>query len=256
MQQFEVLSKYLINDDNVGASECFDSIILSNLKDKNIFSKLDRIDKWFILTYLKSVSVSPSILIRAKDANNNDVTVDLPIVDILTKISEYTYKFDSNLGIKDVNIQFKKPTCIYSADILPDAISTVTLKDTTIEFHNLTNVDRKKFLSSLDSNLIELLNSFLALQDHQNTALLIENKQALKNIFDVKFSVFDNTLFAFLKSIYYPYAKSIYIKKYTMINKVGVSLSEIDRLTPFEIDIFLNILNSENKALAEKKEVI
>ena len=254
MAQFEVLAKYLINDDNDGAEECFNNIIRENLKDADIFSKLNRVDKWFILTYLKCISVSPSILIKAKDVNDNDVTVDLSIVDILTKISEFKYKFDDTLSIKDFKFKFKIPQSLQSKNTVEDALEFFYMADQEINFSQLDTGTRGAFFNNLDNTLKQLLQSFLALQDQQNECFLIENKHNLKNIFNVRFSIFDNTLFAFLKSIYHPYAKSIYIKKYTMINKVGVTLEEIKALTPFELDIYLNILNAENKALTDKKE--
>lgn len=255
LKQLSILSKYLVNEDEVGINECFNQIILQNLEKKELFSTLDRLDKWFILSFLKSNNISPLIIIKAKTAEGRDCTVDFSLIDILTQISEYSFKFDDKLEVKNFVTQFKRPAELYSKNVLIDTVSSIRLDEKNIDFNALTEAQKITFFNNIDKQLSDLLLSYLVLQDRQNDMYLIKNTNNLKNLFDIKLNLFDNTLFAFLKSIYFPYAQSLYLKKYTLVNKIGLNLHEIDNLTPFEADIYMNIFTNEEKSLAEKKDI-
>jgi hypothetical protein len=254
LRQLSILSKYLVNEDEVGINDCFNQIIMDNLEKKELFDTLDRLDKWFILSFLKSNNISPLIIIKAKTAEDKDCTVDFSLIDILTQASEYKFKFNDTLEVKNFAAQFKKPVDLYSKNILIDTVANIRLDNKNIDFNILANTQRATFFNDIDKQLSDLLLAYVGLQDNQNDIYLIKNTNNLKNLFDIKLNLFDNTLFAFLKSIYFPYAQSLYLKKYTLINKIGLSLHEIDGLTPFEADIYMNILSNEEKSLAEKKD--
>ena len=255
VKQLGILAKYLVNEDNEGINYCFNEIIKNNLKDPDLFDKLDKLDKWFILSFLKASNISPLIIIKAKNPDDTDCTIDLSLIDILTQVSEYKYRFENKLEIKNFIATFQIPKELYTENILADAVNSVQLDDKIIDFSRLPHRQKIQFFLSLEQTLHDLLLSYTKVQDGNNDAYLIKNVNNLKNLFDIKLNLFDNTLFAFLKSIYFPYVQSLYGKKYNLVSKIGLSLAEIDNLTPFETDIYINILNTEEKSLAEKKDI-
>lgn len=251
MHQLEVLSKYIVNDDDVGTNEYFEQIIQNNVIDASLKTQLTRLDKWFILTFLKANNISPKVIIKAKTPEDADCTIDYDLFNILTIVSESTLPFEDTLQVKNFTAKFQYPSSLLTHNILLETIHSISLDEKLINFNALPKESKVKFLSTVDSTLLDLLKSYLQLQDSKADVILIKNTNNLKNIFDVKLNIFDNTLFYFLKSIYAPYAKSIYLRKYNLISKVGLSLQDIGNLTPFEADIYLNIYNNEQKALAE-----
>jgi len=251
LQQLETLSKYIVNDDDEGTCNYFEHIIQTNVADINIQSKLTRLDKWFILTSLKANNISPKLVIKAKTADDVDCTADYDLFNILTKVSEYTVQFESTLQVKNFAATFQYPKTLFLNNVLVESLAAISLENKTVDFASLPVNNKMQFLQTIDASLQELLKAYLHLQDSKIELYLIQNFNNLKNIFDVKLNIFDNTLFYFLKSIYAPYAKSIYLKKYNLISKLGFSLQDINTLTPFEADIYLNIYNNEQKALAD-----
>lgn len=253
--QLCILSKYIVNDDDAGINSAFDEIIQDSLQNKEIFNQLDRLDKWFVLCFLKCNNISPQLIIKAKTADGADCTIDYSLVDILTRVSEQPYRLDSLLEVKNFKATFTIPKSLFLTNVLTEAVAEITLDDKKIGFENLSTQLKQDFFVKLDKSLVELLNAYVRLQDESNSVFLIQNTQNLKNVFDIKLNLFDNTLFAFLKSIFYPYAQTAYVKKYNLL-KIGLRLEEIDKLTPFETDIYQNIYQNEEKALAEKKIAI
>ena len=234
MHQLEVMSKYLVNEDHLGTNACFNEIIQENLHDKKIYAQLNKLDKWFILSFLKCNNISPLIIIKAKNQKDEECTVDFNLVDILTKASEYSFKFNPVLEIKNFEAQFKLPNNLYSSNILVDTVKSIKLDSKIVAIPDLSEEICLKFFNTLDSSLAKLLYSYLNLQDASNDFYLLKNTKNFKNLYDIKLNIFDNNLFYFLRSIYLPYAKSLYAKKYNLISKIGLTVNDIDKLTPLE----------------------
>ena len=100
-------------------------------------------------------------------------------------------------------------------------------------------------LGSHSNILLYLTNKLLEHDMIFKDVFLIENKNSNLTIKSVPFRVMDNTLFIFLKSIFLPFCKNLYNKKYSLVKNVGFSLAEIDSLTYIESQIYLNLYNEE-----------
>lgn len=245
IKQLDVLSKYLINDNNLEINKIFNSIILDNLQNKDIFIKLNRFDKWFILSFLRAVNISDTLTYNAS-SNTGPCSVEISLLKILSDFSEL--KFTNNqLQLDNFIFNFKLSNELYLKNNLDNIIESVELNNVKKIFSSEENVE---FIKGLTSEIKEGIEKYLYINDTRLNLFLLENKANLGNFRSVRFRIYDNTLFYFLKSIFLPYAQSIYRKKYLLINKIGLHYNELDDLTPAECDVFINQFMAEEK---EKK---
>jgi len=247
--QYTTLSKFILNNDDEGLAEYFETILQNNLKEKNLYKNLTKYDKWFLLTFLRTVNISPTLTLKAKDPANKECTYDIDLLKILTQGSDFfpIYKFNIQMDLINVEIEIDNSIKLKNKPIL-NYIKTIQTKKNKIQIHSLPDNEKNSIFKNLGiiENVIE---NIVFKKDELNKVFkIIPVIPQLKEVYEVSLSLFDNTLFEFLKLIFSPYSKGIFAKKYFLMNKIGVNLSHIDSLTPLECDIYINLYNQENTA--------
>lgn len=239
MGQLDVLSKFVLNEDHEGTAEALENILKENLNNQTIFDKLDKFDKWFILCFLRAANISPTVYIQTTTVQNVPCNVELDLFNILTKLSEIEFSFET-LIVDDLVFKFKVPTSLFTK--VPGFEALLSIDDISITTPQ----------PLLDSpSVYELVNTFLATQDKKYEAFyLIKRENETINISDVSLKLFDNTLYYFVRSIYLPFCKGQYSKKYKLLKHLGMTYNDINNITPTECDILLNQYAAED---AEKK---
>jgi len=239
MAQLDVLSKFILNEDHEGTGEAFEKIIEENLQDKEMFSQLNKFDKWFILCFLRAANISPIVYIQTTTVSGAPCNVELDLFDTLTKLSEVEPVFDP-LNVQDLVFKFKVPSRLYT--VIPGFEALETVDNVQLPSSNLLTEN---------ISLYELINTFLKTQDTKlDTFYLIKNDNTLVNVSSVTLKLFDNTLFFYTRSIYLPFCKGQYSKRYKLLKHIGLDYKSISQLTPAECDIFVNQYVAED---AEKK---
>lgn len=244
--QYTNISKFILNNDDEGLGEYFEYIIENNFIDKIILKSLTKYDKWFLLTFLRAVNISPMLTLKAKDPSGKECTYDIDLLNILTKSSEFIpiQKFNVKMDLISAEIEVDNKIRFKEKEL--SNIKTISTEKNKIEIKTLSNLEQTKLKNNLGL-IIDVINKIILKKDSFNKELkLIPVIPQLKDVYEVSLSLFDNTLFDFLKLIFSPYSKGIFAKKYFLLSKIGISLSQIDDLTPLECDIYINLYNQEN----------
>jgi len=251
MVQLEILVKYILNGDDNNIEKIFDNIIQDNLIDKSIFSKLTRFDKWFILMFLRATSISSTLHYKIKDVQGNPCAASFSLFDILTDLSEIIIPPIPSLTIDDVTIDFNFSKKLTSSNVF-DNIFKIT-KNQKKYYPQVFNTDkRNRFFDTLASSVLPDVTEHLSLYEQNfKNIFIIKNDKQLKDFYSVKFTMFGNTLYEFLKSIFVPYAQSFYKKKFILLSKLGIDLNSLNDLTPFECDVYINHFNSEKEGIVK-----
>lgn len=245
IEQLSILSKYIINQDNSGINDNFNNIIKNNLEDKNIFKLLSKYDKWFIAVFLRAVSISPIINIQTKTLSGVSCTAEYDIIKILSRLSEIPVLKIPKLETNGLKFYFKQVLNLYDDSYPFNYIEKIEYNNTLLDL-NTIKLDIEKY-----NNISILIKNHLFYSEHiYNNLFLLENKSVNMPISPIPFRLTDNTLFAFLKSIYLPYCKVLYNKIYALIKKIGFSYNDLKNLTLLEGQIYLNsYYEEENKKL-------
>jgi len=250
MYQLEVLTKYMLNEDNENINSVFNEIVLENLVQKEIYSKLTKFDKWFILTFLRASSISSMLHYNLKDQQNNPCLASFSLFDTLTNLSEIGMDEIPTLELDDLKIEFKTSKDLYTENYIFENIFRVYMNNKKY-YPKAFSTDKKiRFFNSIPVDVVNELKEHLEkYRSLYNTLHILKNDKNLKEFYSVRFDIIDNTLFDFLKAIFIPYAQNFYKKKYFLLSKLGIDLNSINNLTPFECDIYLNNFNSEKEAV-------
>lgn len=248
MAQYKIIAKYIANNDNYGLGNCFEDIIKTNLKNKTIFNDLTKLDKWFILTFLRASSVSPSLFFITKTKTDTDVTLEYNLFNILTELSEVTLQPINIFERDKLKIVLSPTKNLYTQDVVNESIFSIQFLNEIYYYETLSIQDRTYINSSIPVNVKSLLaNHIKEYDDLYRDILLIKTNNSLKNFTSISLKFFDNTLFDFVRLIYVPFAKSLYKRQYDLIKNLHLSIKDIEQLTPIECDVFLGLLAAETK---------
>lgn len=246
MFQFEILSKYLLNEDDDSINIVFNEILRENLDDNQIYNSLTRYDKWFILLFLRASSVSSMLYYKAKGDNGESCAVSFSLFDILTELSEINIPPVEPLVLDDVKISFSPVNNLYSPNYLHESIYKIEKNDKEYFPNAFSQEKKQRFFNTLDNTVIkEIYDHLTKYETKFQNVFIIKNERKLKDFYDITFNLFGNTLYGFLKSTFQPHAQGLYRKKYTLLTKLGIDNSSILEFTPSECDIYLNLFNSE-----------
>lgn len=255
MSQFDILSKYIANNDNIHIANCLENIIEENLEDKNYFTELTKFDKWFILTFLRASSVSPSLYFIAKDKNNSECNIEFNLFNVLTELSEVNFDPIEPLAKDNTSLVLMPSRKLYNDNPILESIFSITVDKETTYIDLLAEKEKRLLFNSVEDNLkTNILQHTSAYDKKLKNLFLIKSNPGLKNFNPVSLRLFDNTLYNFVVMIYKPFAKSIYNKKYNLVSKLKMSLADIGELTPVECDVYLGMLTAELKEAKESKK--
>ena len=245
--QLQVLSKYILNEDHEGTSNCFDLILKDNIQDKDIVNDLTRFDKWFIFCFLRATNISPVVYIQSTTMDGAPCNIELQLFDLLTKLSEVTLSCRSTVTIEDLDFNIQASKNLFSKNTLADSIQSINVKDTNTVINDKASLFQ---IVSDNHGIAILIKDHLTKLDQQSNYKLIENRNKDIAIKDIPVRLYDNTLFLFLRSIYLPFCRGVYVKQYDLMKKLNIDFKSIKDLTPLEGEILLNL---HNETEADKK---
>lgn len=249
--QLYVLSKYILNEDHEGTSDCFNLILEENLLDKSIIPNLTRFDKWFIFAFYRATNISPIVYIQTTTKDKAPCNVELQLFDLLTKTSELPLAFDTSIIIEDLTLQISAPKNLFVKDSYGESVSSIKLKSSGTV---LTAPTIRAILQE-NMGINNYIKKYLINLDASSNLKLLENKNPDIVLSDVPLRLFDNTLFYFLRSIYLPFCKGVYTKQYNLMRKLGIDYKSVQLLTPLEGEIFITLYNDEESEKKSKKSV-
>ena len=245
--QLQVLSKYILNEDHEGTSNCFDLILKDNIQDRDIVNDLTRFDKWFIFCFLRATNISPVVYIQSTTMDGAPCNIELQLFDLLTKLSEVTLSYRSTVTIEDLDFNIQASKNLFSKNTLADSIQSINVKDTNTVINDKASLFQ---IVSDNHGIAILIKDHLTKLDQQPNYKLIENRNKDIAIKDIPVRLYDNTLFLFLRSIYLPFCRGVYVKQYDLMKKLNIDFKSIKDLTPLEGEILLNL---HNETEADKK---
>ena len=243
--QYELILKYILNNDDDGLVNCFDEVLINNLPDR---VKLNKFDKWFILCFLRAVCISPVSVYKVKTKENNTAAADISILEMLEKISDKILKDRITINLQDAELIFTVPHSLVTQDILKESlIAAVINKDEVILKENEKDIILSKMSDALKQ--IAKANISNEFDDHSFKLLSRLEEFGVKS---PSFRITDNTLFEHVKRLYSLWSNVFHEKKYVLINKVGFNVNDIMNMTPIECDVYINHYKQEQRAISKK----
>jgi hypothetical protein len=206
------------------------------------------VDKFCLLLDIRSVALGDKIEFKTNTQTKASFNLSGILNNIRNIIEPAQLSHDVQVG--DVVLTTSIPRRLQTTnvdDLVHNSIYTIRDRNDVYYFDDMTSAEQQALLSSLPA---DVLNNVLAnINKNQevvkDTYLLRENVNM--GIQAMSFGLYDNSLFAFLKSIYSEDLMGFYELQYSLITKLHISYDHFMKMTPNECRVFINIHNKEMK---------
>lgn len=245
LHHFNVIKYMSTNDDNV-IEDMFNDII-HDLTGEDAL-KMFAVDKFCLLLDIRSVALGDKIEFKT----NSQVKASFNLSSILHNVRNIieNTQLSHDVHVGDVVLTTSVPRRIQTSnvdDLVHNSIYTIQDDNNVYYFDDMSSKEQQALLSSLPADVlnkvIENINKNQAVI--KDTFLIKENTDIGIDAFP--FGLYDNSLFAFLKSIYSEDLMGFYELQYSLITKLHISYDHFMQMTPNECRVFINIHNKEMK---------
>jgi hypothetical protein len=249
------LSKFITNNDDEGISNYFDYVIKDVLIQNNIFNELSNIDKFLIILNSKIISSGSKISLVGEKNIKTEFSLNGIINNVIKKLENIDFEktiFSENL---EISISLPKSLLVNDIDqIYKEVIKKIVINDECIFFSDLTEIEKDDIMKLLPISATgDILNYITNTQNIlKDISIFQENiKIGIQNI---PVNAFDNTLFAFIKSLFGENLKNYYELQYILYTKLNISLDHYMSITPNDCKIFINLYNEDMKKQQEEQQ--
>ena len=252
---FDIL-KFITNNDDEGLNEYFENLIFTLIVNKSIYSNLSNLEKFLILLDLRSISVGDQLQITG----SNSIKVDLSLMSIKNSINDkiLASNFKNVLTFdKNCTISLSIPKIFFVDDIdkiYIEIIDNIKIDEEVIDFYHLTNEEKLLILDKIPATTSGDILKFITNTQNviSNINIISENEKF--GLEAIKLSVFDKTMFMFLKSIFTDDLYNYYELQFNLSNKMNVSYDHFMKMSPNECKLFINFYNKEMKKQEEAQQ--
>jgi hypothetical protein len=252
-KQYFNLLKFIQNQDFNNLNDYFNFIIYDLIVDKNEYNNLNFIDKLIILLTLRSICIAPDIEFESKDTIKFSKKID--IYSIYKQLE--TIQLKDNISYNNIVVGFNIPKELYYSsfdEIIESCIEYLTIDNETIFFSELDNLAKKEYINNLPGIIFtEAKHFFNNLETLLNQYTLIKEDKNFK-IEQINLSLFKNTGFGLLSSVFKDNLLNFYNLIYIFTNKIHASLSDYYELTPAESTLMLNLYIKEQEEIKKANE--
>ena len=252
---FDIL-KFITNNDEEGLNDYFENLILDLIIDKSVFRDLSNLEKFLILLEMRSSSVGDSLQITG----NNASKIDLSLMSIKNTIQSKVDKLDLNVCLKcgiNYNVYISIPKIFLINDIdkmYTEIIDKIEINDEVLSFFNLTYIEKNLIISNIPATISgDILSYIKDIQSSIGDINIITGNEKF-GLETIKLSVFDKTMFMFLKSIFTDDLYNYYELQYSLSNKMNVTYDHFMKMSPNECKLFINFYNNEMKKQEEAQQ--
>lgn len=242
---FNIL-KFITNNDDEGLNFYFENIIKNSITEPNYYSELTNLEKFLILLDMRSTSVGDNLQLNGSNSAKIDISLNAIKNSILNKfkdielskiVSDNNFKFylsiPKNFFVEDIDQLYK------------EIIDKIEVNDEVLHYFSLTDQEKEDIINCIPATVSgDMLNYIRDTQEIVKSINIItgNSKFGLETII---LSVFDKTMFYFLKSIFTDDLYNYYDLQYNLSNKMNVSYDHFMKMSPNECKLFINFYNKD-----------
>lgn len=245
LHHFNVIKYMSTNDDSI-IEDMFNNIIHELTHEDT--SKMFAVDKFCLLLDIRSVALGDKIEFKTNTQVKASFNLSSILNTIRTVVEPAQLSHDVHVG--DVVLTTCVPRRLQTSsvdDLVHNSLYTIQDGHDVYYFDDMSLQEQQALLASLPAdvlnNILENINKNQTVI--KDTFLIRENSNI--GIESLPFGLYDNSLFAFLKSIYAEDLMGFYELQYSLITKLHISYDHFMQMTPNECRVFINIHNKEMK---------
>ncbi len=235
---YKNLVKNITNNNNKSIDILLEDILKTHVVDLPSCNFLEKI---IILLTIRAVCVSDKLELSLGSKNFKQ---DINIIDFIKKIEDINLDnfYNKKISLNDnIDVTLKIPNQLYYEDEYISFIETVLLNGSEYPV-------TEEILNNLPANVFLEINEFkrdLEAQLSKVCLFKIKNPADLSENIEIFLSANVQSIFDFLKFIFKRDLLSFYEIEFFLFSKMNMSLEDLDRITPAEIDIYINLFKKD-----------
>lgn len=244
-RDFFSILKFCENEDIEGLSLLFNDTLLKGCKS------LDIIDKFYILILIRMVFVEPEIFFEDSEQR----TINYSVQNILDKIELFDNDLTKSIHKNKFTVELGMPSVLYFEnlnDIYLNVIKSVTANEQTINFTELTTVDKENILDNMPSIIFNEFNDYIAQLSSKLESFVIVDENSQFNLQEININILSNGVINFIMLLYSSGLSSFFDMMYIFTKKLNFTLTDFYELTPLDSKVIYNIYQKELKEAADE----
>ena len=235
---YKNLVKNITNNNNKSINILLEEILQNHAIDLPSCNFLEKI---IILLTIRAVCISDKLELSL---SNKNFKQDINIIDFIKKIEDINLDNFYNKKISlndDIDVTLKIPNQLYYEDEYISFIETVFLNGREYPV-------TEEILNNLPAIIFKEINAFkkdLETLLSKVCLFMIKNPNDLSENIEIFLSSNVQSIFDFLKFILKRDLLSFYEIEFFLFTKMNMSLDDLDRVTPAEIDIYINLFKKD-----------
>ena len=253
--EYKNLVKTVLNDSNEDL-DFFITDLLNDLIVNYDAAKLDVLDKFILLTYLRCVNVSPSLTLECKcSKTGKGYTHDIELIDLLDRVDDIKLQGCRSTSYNDLTINFQLPRSFINPrldDMYVSSIQSVVYKDVTLDVKSHEyDLDKTAILNKIPAQMLAKFESYITQQNREMSKFELVNtkspfsENARQTVFQLSF--FGNTMLDFIKWLYTDNFKDLYQFEFNLYNVGNLPHEILKTSTLMELQIFTNTGGDEEE---------
>jgi hypothetical protein len=246
-QDIYTLIKFCVADDIEGFERCINSIIFNRIPPLSI------VDKFYVLLFLRIISLGEEITIGLKNSFTNKISLSLNL--ILEKFESVTPPPNETVDMGRFTIELGIPTQLYFKtidELYFSLVRSFTYDGIKVDFDAITEEEKQKIYELLPSKFIGELQRFYTNLMTALGSLVVFEENTTFNIDEVNINFLSNQPCHFIKQLYSQDITSFLEFMYQFVNKVGGSFSDFLKLNINDCKIMFNFYVDEVKKQNEE----
>lgn len=226
----------------------FDRLICDCCDDHSIMSRMTKVDRFCILLTMYIICVNDTLKFKTQDEQGAVMSLDLSSV--LDMVSDYDQKYTQTIQVnQNVSVKLSIPECLHETDldqIMLNSIRSIKINGNSFDFKQLTSKQKRVAFDQLPGETRDkILQMMIRINDNYQIKVMDVSGE------NVIISMYNNSMFEFIKMIYNADLESLYYNRYVAAKHMGYSNDYVESITPAELQVQMKFLERE---IAEQKK--
>lgn len=262
-KQYINILKYVQNDDTVNLNKYFNHLI-ETMSDNTIsISKMNRIDRFCLLLHIRIVGIGPELTLNLNcKQTGKEYTGRIDLNDILQSLTDLPVRMEKRIQVTDgVTVKLSIPKQLHNENLgmlemISQCIDYINVNGTILTHQETTNHYRIQVLENLPGSCMSAIHDFIqtAQKPFEDFVVLEDNNPHVESLTKShRLSLFDNSIFEFLKLCYTDNLSNFYQLIYNL-SSINFSPEYIMNISPAESIIYIQFKKQEIEAEKQQHE--
>lgn len=255
LHEYIDIVKYITNDDTELIVDAFESMLHKNITDE-LYKKLTRVDKFFILCTIRAVCIGPVVsLVFEDEGTNKQYTSKIELIKTLQSIDAKQFNYTQQVDVSDnLSLTISLPSSLASTgkDLLMECIKSFNINQQEHMMCDLSEHEQQQLVEMLPSSVVNNLSTYISTTSDTfagvNLFKRMNPHSKPPTIDEYAVNFYDNSMLDFLLVCYRENLKNIYEMVYVLCKTLNFTGEHVYGSTYSELTIYLDMYQQELEA--------